>query len=140
VAGARDSWSAHIDLAAGGGHGSTGCAGIVAVGKEQVVRGLDQALQRQRWGQALDQLERDQAVGDRPQLLEAAGASLDDLVKMTAYVVDWDPSMDDELVRGGSAARAKRPYPDVALTLIGVASLFTPEMLVEIDAVAALDS
>jgi len=28
----------------------------------------------------------------------------------------------------------------VALTLIGVASLSTPEMLVEIDAVAALDS
>jgi len=28
----------------------------------------------------------------------------------------------------------------VALTLIGVASLFTPEMLVEIDAVAVLDS
>lgn len=59
-------------------------------------------------------------------VLEAAGASFDDLVKMTAYVVDWDPSMYDELVRGGTAARAKRPYPDVALTLIGVASLFTP--------------
>ncbi len=72
--------------------------------------------------------------------LEAAGASFEDLVKMTAYVVDWDPSMYDELGRGGSAARAKRPYPDVALTLIGVASLFTPEMLVEIDAVAVLDS
>jgi len=72
--------------------------------------------------------------------LEAAGASLDDLVKMTAYVVDWDPSMYEELVRGGAAARAKRPYPEAALTLIGVASLFTPEMLVEIDAVAFLDA
>jgi enamine deaminase RidA (YjgF/YER057c/UK114 family) len=72
--------------------------------------------------------------------LEAAGAKPEDLVKMTTYVVNWDPSMLDELIRGGSAARAALPFPAVALTLIGVASLFTPEMLVEIDAVAVADS
>lgn len=72
--------------------------------------------------------------------LEVAGARTDDLVKMTTYVVGWDPSMLDELLRGGSAAFAPRPFPAVALTLIGVASLFTPEMLVEIDAVAVVDA
>jgi len=59
--------------------------------------------------------------------LDAAGATLDDLAKMTAYVVDWDISMFDELMRGGRAAREQRPFPDVALTLIGVQSLFTPQ-------------
>lgn len=48
--------------------------------------------------------------------------------------------MFDELTRGGSAWREERPFPDVALTLIGVKSLFTPEMLIEIEAVAVVDS
>lgn len=65
--------------------------------------------------------------------LEAAGASVDDMVKATAYVVDWDPSKLEELARGGE-------FPDVALTLIGVQSLFTPDMLIEIEAVAVVDS
>ncbi|MDQ3689984.1 MAG: RidA family protein [Chloroflexota bacterium] len=72
--------------------------------------------------------------------LDTAGVSLDELVKMTTYVVDWDLSMYDELIRGGSAARAQRTFPDTALTLIGVKSLFTPEMLIEIEAVAIVDS
>lgn len=71
--------------------------------------------------------------------LEAAGATVDDLAKMTAYVVDWHPSMIEDLMRGGAAARASVPFRDVALTLIGVKSLFTPEMLVEIEAVAVFD-
>lgn len=72
--------------------------------------------------------------------LEAAGATIDDVAKLTSYVVDWEPSMFDELARGISAASAQRPYPPVALTLIGVKSLFTPEMLLEIDAVAVVDA
>jgi enamine deaminase RidA (YjgF/YER057c/UK114 family) len=72
--------------------------------------------------------------------LEAAGASLDDVAKSTFYVVDWDPSMLEELSRGGAAARAQIPFRDVAITLVGVKSLFTPEMLIEIDAVAVIDS
>jgi enamine deaminase RidA (YjgF/YER057c/UK114 family) len=72
--------------------------------------------------------------------LEAAGATPDDLVKMTTYVVGWEPSMLDDLLRGGSAAFAQRPFPAVATTLIGVASLFSPEMLVEIEGVAVVNS
>lgn len=67
-------------------------------------------------------------------------ATVADLVKSTFYVVDWDPSMLDQLARGGMAARAQVPFPDAAVTLIGVRSLFTPEMLIEIEAVAVVDS
>ncbi len=72
--------------------------------------------------------------------LEAAGAGVENLVRTTVYVVDWHPSMYDELIRGGAAARTQRPFPDAAVTLIGVSSLFTPEMLIEIEAVAVMDA
>jgi enamine deaminase RidA (YjgF/YER057c/UK114 family) len=68
--------------------------------------------------------------------LEAAGASERDLVKLTVYVVGWEPSMFDELVAGIGAVQAVRPGPEVPVTLIGVHSLFQPEMLVEIEGVA----
>ena len=71
--------------------------------------------------------------------LDAAEASEEDLAKMTFYVVDWDPSMLEELGRGASAAREHRQFPDVAVTLIGVKSLFSPEMLIEVEAVAVTD-
>jgi enamine deaminase RidA (YjgF/YER057c/UK114 family) len=68
--------------------------------------------------------------------LEAAGASESDLVKITIYVVDWDPSKFEELVSGLGAAQAQRPGPEVPVTLIGVQSLFQPDMLIEIEGVA----
>lgn len=68
--------------------------------------------------------------------LEAAGASESDLVKVTVYVVGWEPSMFEELAAGFGAARAARPGPEVPVTLIGVHSLFQPDMLLEIEGVA----
>jgi enamine deaminase RidA (YjgF/YER057c/UK114 family) len=68
--------------------------------------------------------------------LEAAGASENDLVKITIYVVGWEPSMFEELVSGLGAAQAQRPGPEVPVTLIGVHSLFQPGMLIEIEGVA----
>jgi enamine deaminase RidA (YjgF/YER057c/UK114 family) len=70
------------------------------------------------------------------QALEAAGASEADLAKVTIYVVGWEPSMFEELVKGLGAAQAARPGPVVPVTLIGVHSLFQPDMLVEIEGVA----
>ena len=72
--------------------------------------------------------------------LEAAGAGVEDIAKTTLYVVDWDPSMFEEFARGAEAARQQYPFPNAALTLIGVKSLFTPEMLIEIEAVAVVES
>jgi hypothetical protein len=34
------------------------------------------------------------------------------------------------------AARRDHPFPDAAVTLIGVQSLFTPDMLIEVETVA----
>jgi enamine deaminase RidA (YjgF/YER057c/UK114 family) len=68
--------------------------------------------------------------------LEAAGASESDLVKITIYVVGWEPSMFEQLVGGLGAAQAQRPGPQVPVTLVGVQSLFQPDMLVEIEGVA----
>jgi enamine deaminase RidA (YjgF/YER057c/UK114 family) len=72
--------------------------------------------------------------------LDAAGATNDDLARLTYYVVGWNSTMLDELARGVQAARAAQPFADVASTLIGVTSLFTADMLVEIDAVAVVGS
>jgi enamine deaminase RidA (YjgF/YER057c/UK114 family) len=68
--------------------------------------------------------------------LEAAGASESDLVKVTIYVVRWEPSMFEQLAAGLGAAQAARPGPQVPVTLVGVHSLFQPDMLVEIEGVA----
>lgn len=70
--------------------------------------------------------------------LAAAGATLDDLAKVTFYVVGWEPALYAEIAAGSAAAYDGQPNPDVALTLIGVACLFTPEMLIEIEAVAVI--
>jgi hypothetical protein len=44
--------------------------------------------------------------------------------------------MFEQLVAGLGAAQAQRPGPEVPVTLIGVHSLFRPDMLVEIEGVA----
>lgn len=69
---------------------------------------------------------------------EAAGTTSSSIVKVTFYVVNWHISMMEELIKGTSAAKASYDLPDVALTLLNVHGLFTPDMLVEIEAVAVL--
>ena len=66
--------------------------------------------------------------------LEAAGASLADVAKFNIYVVDysWDAL---ELIVAAKEIFGE-PYPLTANTLIGVASLWLPNLLVEVDAVA----
>jgi enamine deaminase RidA (YjgF/YER057c/UK114 family) len=80
------------------------------------------------------QMER--AVRNLGRALEAAGARPEHLVKTTIFVVGWEPSMLEALGQGAAAAREHVPFPETAVTLIGVQSLFTPDMLVEIEAVA----
>lgn len=71
--------------------------------------------------------------------LDVAGARVEDLAQMRIYVVGWNESMYEEFGKGAQAAYQQRPFPEVAATLLGVASLFTPEMLIEIEAVAVAD-
>jgi Putative translation initiation inhibitor, yjgF family len=72
--------------------------------------------------------------------LAAAGASFDDVVKLTLYFVDWTP---DKLAMAGEGiARAAETLGITALpplTGIGVAALAEPGLLVEVEATAVLD-
>jgi enamine deaminase RidA (YjgF/YER057c/UK114 family) len=69
--------------------------------------------------------------------LSAAGASYSDIVKITAYVVNYQP--DHRAIIG----RARAPFfangKPPASTLIGVRVLASPEWLVEIEAIAVVD-
>lgn len=69
--------------------------------------------------------------------LTAAGANLGDVFKVVTYVVDLTP----EKAAAIRAVRMKHlgagPYP--ASTMVGVTSLVHPDLLVEIEVIAALD-
>lgn len=70
--------------------------------------------------------------------LKDAGGSFDDVARITIFVRDYSPSSLDAIrtVRDRFINHDRPP----ASALIGVASLFHPEVLVEVDAVAVLPS
>jgi enamine deaminase RidA (YjgF/YER057c/UK114 family) len=66
-------------------------------------------------------------------LIEAAGGSADNVVKLTIYVCD--------MTRRTEVSSARREYfaePLPCSTLIGVNALVSPDLLIEIDAIAIL--
>ena len=71
--------------------------------------------------------------------VRAAGGTFADVVKLTLYFVDWTPSKMADVGTGISRA-AERIGGDLRkpVTLLGVAALAAPDLLVEIDAVAVL--
>lgn len=71
-------------------------------------------------------------------LTGTSDATLDDLVKLTVYVVGWKQSMMGDLFAGLAAAGTVSPMPVVPITLVGVQSLFLDESLVEIEGVAVV--
>ena len=75
------------------------------------------------------------AIGNVGAALEAAGCKPEDTVKLTYYVTDL-PIYKQNLGAIGEAYRGVfgRHYP--ATTLVEVSSLFEPDAMVEIDAVA----
>ncbi|GAA1504772.1 RidA family protein [Streptomyces albidochromogenes] len=72
--------------------------------------------------------------------LAEAGASFDDVAKLTLYVVDWTPDKMPLLLEGITRAAAKLRVPPVPpATLLGVAALDVPEHMVEVEATAVVD-
>ena len=71
--------------------------------------------------------------------LAAAGASFDDVAKLTVYVVDWTPEKLADL-GAGVARAAERLGVDLVkpVTLLGVSALGEPDLLTEVEAVAVL--
>jgi hypothetical protein len=58
--------------------------------------------------------------------LGAAGAKVEDPTRIRSTSLAGTCRCSRELTRGRDAARKRHPFPDVAFTLIGVTSLFTP--------------
>lgn len=72
--------------------------------------------------------------------LAEVGGSFDDVAKLTVYVVDW--SEDKMPLLGEGVARAAQKLgidPVKPITLLGVAALGEPDLLVEVEATAVLD-
>ncbi|MBC9713520.1 RidA family protein [Streptomyces sp. TRM66268-LWL] len=72
--------------------------------------------------------------------LAAVGGSFDDVAKLTVYVVDWTADKMPLLGEGVARAAAKLGVDPVKpITLLGVAALGEPDLLVEVEATAVLD-
>ena len=72
--------------------------------------------------------------------LAEAGASFDDVAKLTVYLVDWPPDKMPLLGEGVARAAAKLGVDPVKpITLLGVAALGEPDLLVEVEATAVID-
>jgi enamine deaminase RidA (YjgF/YER057c/UK114 family) len=72
--------------------------------------------------------------------LDAAGATLDDVVKSTLYIVDWRPEKFEQLMAGVmEAAGDIGGAPISSSTLISVQGLFDPAYQIEIDVTAVVE-
>ncbi|MFD4461309.1 RidA family protein [Nocardia sp. NPDC058480] len=73
--------------------------------------------------------------------VRGAGGAVTDIARLTFYVAGWTTDMADELWEGTSRAQESdgfsAPLPPV--TVIGVQTLWRPDLLVEIEATAVLD-
>ncbi len=77
------------------------------------------------------------ALGNLQVVVEAAGASLTDVVKLTIYVKDKDEYKKERQALG-TVWRSFFGHYYPAVTLIEVSDLFDDEALVEIDGIAAM--
>ncbi|RKT84116.1 Enamine deaminase RidA, house cleaning of reactive enamine intermediates, YjgF/YER057c/UK114 family [Saccharopolyspora antimicrobica] len=72
--------------------------------------------------------------------LTEIGGSFDDVAKLTVYVVDWTPEKMPLLGEGVNRAAAKLGIDPVKpITLLGVAALGEPDLLVEVEATAVIE-
>jgi enamine deaminase RidA (YjgF/YER057c/UK114 family) len=81
------------------------------------------------------------ALGNVVAAVRAAGGTAADIVRLTVFVVGWTEAtiepFETALARAQSSLGLPTPLPP--LTVIGVQSLYRPELLVEIEGIAVLD-
>lgn len=101
----------------------------------QIAHGADGALVGE--GDLAGQIE--QIYVNIAAALDAVGGSFADVARLTMYVVDWSP---DKIAAVGTgirrAANRLGVDPTTAMTLVGVAALVEPDLLVEVDVIAVL--
>jgi len=76
-----------------------------------------------------------QALRNLRVALTAGGVAASDVVRLTIYVVDYGEAALEALMTAAIEVFGD-DYPVTASTLIGVAALWQPDLLVEIDAIA----
>lgn len=82
----------------------------------------------------------EQALRNVTTAITAAGGTFADIAKLTIYVVDWSGDKMEAFGAGIMAAAMDLGIdPTKAVTLISVAGLAEPDLLVEIEAMAVLD-
>ncbi|MFE6389578.1 RidA family protein [Nocardiopsis dassonvillei] len=82
-----------------------------------------------------------QALRNTAAGLAGAGATFDDVLRLTFYVTAWEPGKIDAFMAGVAevAEEIGLPTPLPPSSLIGVDYLFEPDVLVEVEATAVLD-
>ncbi|MCP3012114.1 RidA family protein [Nocardiopsis dassonvillei] len=82
-----------------------------------------------------------QALRNTAAGLTGAGATFDDVLRLTFYVTAWEPGKIDAFMAGVAevAEEIGLPTPLPPSSLIGVDYLFEPDVLVEVEATALLD-
>src|SRR5690242_16554336 len=70
--------------------------------------------------------------------LAAAGATFDDVVRLTFYVVDWKREKISDFLAGVERVAKELKIAPAPASLIGVSVLFEPGVLVEIEATAVV--
>ncbi|MBD5787401.1 RidA family protein [Cellulosimicrobium terreum] len=73
--------------------------------------------------------------------VRGAGGDASDIARLTFYVVGWTPETGAELLAGTARAQESDGFssPLPPITVIGVQALWTPDLLVEVEAIAVLD-
>jgi enamine deaminase RidA (YjgF/YER057c/UK114 family) len=79
-----------------------------------------------------------QAFNNLKHALEAVGSDPAHVLSSTIYIVDLDAAKTDVFVKAMLTALDGKPFPPNASTILGVTALGSPDMLVEISAVAAI--
>jgi enamine deaminase RidA (YjgF/YER057c/UK114 family) len=81
----------------------------------------------------------EQALTNLVTAVTAVGGTFDDVAKLTVYVVDWTPDKMEAINAGATRAATKLGInPIRPATLVGVAALAEPDLLVEVEAIAVL--
>lgn len=82
-----------------------------------------------------------QALRNTATGLAGAGATFEDVVRLTFYVTQWLPKKLDDFMAGIEAVadEISVPLPMPPASLIGVEALFDDDVLVEVEATAVVD-
>ena len=118
--------SYHHAVAVEGGR-SIYLSGQVALDAERKIVGVGDVVAQTR-----------QAMRNLKAAVEAGGGTMSDIVQITTHVVNYDPGQLDDIT--GTIAEFFSPESLPANTLVGISSLSTDGLLIEIGGIAVTDS